>query len=391
MIAIGALLLDAYRELNAKRLFWISMMVSMALVLLFAGVAPVADGVSIFGWHSPLELGFGLNNTASFYKFMYVNLGIGLWITWAGMILAVASTAGMFPDFLASGAVELYLARPISRLKLFLVKYVCGLLFVALQVSAFSAASFLVIGIRGGIWEPGLFLAVPLAVLMFSYLFGVCALAGVLTRSTVAAMLITLAFWFAMAGMQYGERLLLIAQTADEANAAQLDRQIADTEAEIASTPPQTQPQSQPSADPTAAGWGAQLARLFDRDARNAAMTPGDRLNRYRMERSRLTDEYALPHELIYWADAPLPKTTATVAILQRQLLTAARLPRPLDDEESADPPGFAARRRDRQLARFQVDEIMRRRPAWQIIGSSLGFEAAAVTLAAWLFCRRDY
>jgi hypothetical protein len=47
---------------------------------------------------------------------------------------------------------------------------------VWLQVLVFSTASFLVIGLRGGSWEPGLFLAVPIVTLMFSYLFSVCVL-----------------------------------------------------------------------------------------------------------------------------------------------------------------------------------------------------------------------
>ena len=59
------------------------------------------------------------------------------------------STASLFPDFLAGGAVDLYLSKPISRLRLFLFKYSCGLLFVALQIGCFCLASFLVIGLRG--------------------------------------------------------------------------------------------------------------------------------------------------------------------------------------------------------------------------------------------------
>jgi hypothetical protein len=123
-----------------------------------------------------------------------------------------------------------------------MVKYFCGLIFFALQVGVFTTASFFVIGLRGGVWEPGLFLAIPLSVLLFSYLFGICALAGVLTRSTVAAILITLAAWLILGSMQFGERQLLYAQLADEARAAQLDFQIYMTEDEIARGPAQTQP-----------------------------------------------------------------------------------------------------------------------------------------------------
>ena len=388
MTAILALVLDAYRDLNAKRLFWISMWISLGLVVLFAGIAPAPDGIFIFGWHSPLEFGFG-GNPATFYKFMFVNLGVELWICWAAMILAVASTAGIFPDFLASGAIELYLARPISRLRLFLVKYFCGLVFFALQVGVFTTASFLVIGLRGGVWEPGLFLAIPLSVLLFSYLFGICALAGVLTRSTVAAILITFAAWLILGSMQFGERQLLYAQLADEARAAQLDFQILMTEQEIARGPAQTQPADE--APVNLPGWTEEIVRLLRPGSRDILQPPRQRLASFKQQRARITDEYKLPHELMYWADAPLPKTSETITILQRELLSAARLPPALDDENSPDPTGFRARRRDRQLVYAQVDQQMRQRSAWGIIGSSVLFEIAAVGIAAWLFCKRDY
>src|SRR5207237_9963707 len=92
---------------------------------------------------------------------------------------------------------------------------------------------FLVLGLRGGAWEPALFLAVPLVVLMFSYLFAVCVLLGVLTRSTVAALLLTLLFWSALWAVHQSEVLLLRAQLFDQPGAARLERQIAVAEAEV--------------------------------------------------------------------------------------------------------------------------------------------------------------
>ena len=70
-----------------------------------------------------------------------------------------------------------------------------GLLFVAMQVSIFSVLAFLVVRIRGETWAPGLFLAIPLVLLMFSYLFCFCALVGLLTRYTIASLLLTILMW----------------------------------------------------------------------------------------------------------------------------------------------------------------------------------------------------
>src|SRR6185437_5144958 len=96
---------------------------------------------------------------------------------------------------IGGGSIDLYLAKPIGRARLFLTKYLAGLLFVTLQVVVISVGSFFVLGLRGHDWEPGLFWAIPIVVCFFSYLFAVCVLLGVKTRSTIAALLLTILCW----------------------------------------------------------------------------------------------------------------------------------------------------------------------------------------------------
>ncbi|MEO1130879.1 MAG: ABC transporter permease, partial [Planctomycetota bacterium] len=192
-----ALFIDAYRELNAKKLFWITMILSLLVVVVFAMTGVNDTGVSFLIWTIPGTDAFAaMIDPAMWYKFLFIAFGIGTWLTWVATILALISTAGIFPDLLSSGSIDLVLSKPISRLRLFLTKYLTGLLFAALQVFVFSGASFLVIGIRGGDWEPRILLAVPIVVTFFSYLFGICVLIGVITRSTIASLLLTLLVWF---------------------------------------------------------------------------------------------------------------------------------------------------------------------------------------------------
>ncbi len=232
-----ALLLDAYRDLNSRKMFWIVLILSTLVAASFAAVGLTPDGFKIFFWNlsSPV-----LNSRnilpGDFYKTIFLTYGINFWLTWLATVLALISTASLFPDFLAGGAVDLYLSKPISRLRLFLTKYLCGLLFVALQIGCFCAASFLVIGFRGGAWEPGIFLAVPIVVLFFSYLFCFCVLIGVGTRSTVAAVLLTFLFWVFVFGVHTTEVTLLTFKLTEQDRAATLDRQIQATEALLTRT-----------------------------------------------------------------------------------------------------------------------------------------------------------
>ena len=197
MTQTWAIFLEAYRSLNSKKLFWLVLILSALVVVAFACIGINEKGLKLAFWQIDNQM-FNSKQMPpdQFYKTVFVHVGIGIWLAWLATILAIISTAGIFPDLLTSGSIDLFVSKPISRLRLFITEYAAGLLFVALQVTIFSTACFLVIGLRGGAWEPGLFLAVPIMVCFFSYLFSVSTLLGVVTRSTVAALLLTLLFWF---------------------------------------------------------------------------------------------------------------------------------------------------------------------------------------------------
>ena len=183
-----AIFVDAYRNLNAKKMFWVVLAISLLMSGAFALVGINEDGIKVCVWQFDSDfLNTGIISAALFYKIVFVTLGIGVWLTWLATILALVSTSGIFPDLINSRSVDLLVAKPISRLRLFVLQYAAGMLFVTLQVSIFTLICFLVIGFRGGAWEPGLFMAIPLVVVFFSYLFSVCVFLGVLTRSTMAA------------------------------------------------------------------------------------------------------------------------------------------------------------------------------------------------------------
>ncbi|GAG24227.1 unnamed protein product, partial [marine sediment metagenome] len=250
-------------------------------------------------------------------------LGIGFWLSWLATILALISTAGIFPAFIASGSIDLVVSRPIGRTRLFLTQYAAGLLFVALQISVFCLASFLVIGLRGGAWEPGIFLAIPLVLCFFSYLFSVCVLLGVMWRSTVAALLLTILFWAMLAGLNGAEVTVLTIQFQQEQE--QTQRQIRVEGAE---------------------------ARLRARqDAGESTSSSQERLTKLRGEYDRAAsgiDKLKTAHRILCGIKTFLPKASETVDLLERALIHTAELPgvgeeqEPEPGEEQEPPRGGA-------------------------------------------------
>ena len=64
---------------------------------------------------------------AVFYKQMFVSAGIGFWLSWLATNLALISTAGVFPRLSESGMIDMFVSKPISRLRLFVTEYLAGL------------------------------------------------------------------------------------------------------------------------------------------------------------------------------------------------------------------------------------------------------------------------
>ncbi|MBX3354259.1 MAG: ABC transporter permease subunit [Phycisphaeraceae bacterium] len=348
-----AILLDAYRELNHRRLFWIALGLSGLVVAAMAAVGINDQGLVLLVWTVEVP---GLNSSVLpphiFYKSIFAALGVGIWLTWVATILALITTAGIIPDLVASGSIDLAVSKPISRARLFMTKFVGGLLFSTLQVTIFTAASFFVIGVRGGVWEPWLFLAIPLVVLFYSYLYSFCALIGVLTRSTVASLLITILFWAICGLLWIAFTGINTGRIANELNIASIER--------------------------------IKEERVRDR---------GDRADLSRLDSDL---ERALSWQpfwerasgLSLWAVTPLPKTAATIDLLQLRLVRMADLP---ESPEASQPSPFAGGRvKQRDLERAIESWQREFTPTW-VVGTSLAFEAVILFLACWIFARRDY
>lgn len=369
-----ALLHDAYREMNAKRMFWIVLVISGLVVIGFATIGVSANNqITLLGMSTRLP---ALFKKGEMFKLVFEALGIQLWLSSIAMILAIISTASIFPDLMGGGSIDLYLCKPISRLRLFLTKYAAGMIFVALQVFIFSAASFLVIGLRGDTWEPRLFLAVPLVVCVFSYLWCVSVLLGVITRSTLAAALLTIVAWLAFVGVDRADFLLLMAKTharhVVDGRVPQLKAAESQAKAER-----RTLAATQPSEEELA------HANRLDRRWHD--------LETEQVQDTKTLGTLTSLHKLTYNVKTLLPKTRETNDLLGRYLLTS-------DDLHEVDNSRRGRRRADAEAPTWmgvdafaETADAMRARPISWIIGTSLIFEAFILAWAARIFCRRDF
>lgn len=130
---------------------------------------------------------------------------IGVVIEWlvggAGILAAVLVTASIIPRTLEAGSINLLLSKPINRWALFLTKYLGGCAFILINAGFLVVGLWLVLGLRFGIWNSGLLLCIPIYVLVFAVYYSVSALAGVVWRSTVVAICVTILFYLTCSGV----------------------------------------------------------------------------------------------------------------------------------------------------------------------------------------------
>ena len=383
LIQTRALFIDAYRELSSKKLFWLALAISLLVVGVLASFGVNAKGITLLWWEFEHPIfNSKLISPGQYYKFVFSEFGVPYWLGWGATILALVSTGGLFPDFIASGSIELMLAKPISRLRLFLTKYLAGLLFTALQVAVFTLACFLVFGIRGNAWEPSIFWTIPLVVLFYSYLFAVCVLLGILTKSTITSILLTMLFWFFLFILNTADGFVIAFkvgnQISQEQTIATIERQTKgarDTWIKTNTNDDGTPPDREPTPE--------EIEKV-------SFILPETR--KELEEQKKSAENILFAERIVVTIKTILPKTSETLTYLKRNLGTL--LPdNQLDADEMPANGGIGRRMNRKQQAEFSrriEDELKHRTTAW-VLGTSIAFELAVLLLAARIFTRRDY
>ena len=400
-----AIFLDAYRELNSRKLFWITMALSGLVVLVYAAIGIDKNGVS-FLW---FRLGF-IEITSEqmppelLYKQIFMQLGLGLWLTWIATILALISTAGIVPDMITGGSIEMLLSKPISRMRLFLTKYAAGLLFATLQVGVFSVACLLVIGIRGGVWEFKLLLAIPLVIAFFSYLFSFCALVGLLTRSTIAALLLTILFWFMLFILNSGDAVLVSLKAQLDLKHEALTRQVEQVRTSTGKLILRKKEKS-----------GEEVSKDYvPTDEEIAKFNPWfTTLVDKRDDAAESLKKLKPWSKSLFAVKTMLPKTNETILLLERSLYSIQDLKSAQARIEEKNPDQTAPKSEhtaesnntkntddakrsatvnvDQRDVKLKTQEAYRSRSAWWILGTSFAYEAFLLLLSTILFSRRDF
>jgi ABC-type transport system involved in multi-copper enzyme maturation permease subunit len=186
-----ALIRDTFREAFARRIFWgfFGCCSALLLFLMFIMRIDVVQGaiatVTLFGRSTPsADVQNLVQQTQSV---------IAMILYFAGMALAVFASAGLVAAVFEPGRIELLLSKPVSRTHLLLGRYLGNVLVVTANILYLVAGSWIIFGVKTGVWGAGFLVSSLCTILIFSVLLAVLVLVGVLWDSSAVAIMVTFA------------------------------------------------------------------------------------------------------------------------------------------------------------------------------------------------------
>lgn len=369
--------------LRNKKLFWLTLILSFLAGLIPLAIGQTEYGITLIGFDfEEATFGSAVIEPKIFYGLLFSFIG-AFWLTWIASILGLVSTSGLVPDLIADGSIELTVSRPARRTVVLLSKFLGGLLFMAAQVAVFTVASFLAIGIQGGGFLAELFLALPIVLIFFSFLSSFCLLMGVLTRSTIASLLLTILFWFFLFLLHQVEGTALFFATAQEVKierAERIETQLEVRRQDLAALPVGSNDADIEQKRQTLASRIERAERFLETTANPERESAEDNLSWLRPA-----------HQGVLALKTALPKTAETMSLLTRQLADSGLAAEEEDNGSleslMASPDG----QREMEMITERLEEELAKRSVLWILGTSLAFEFFILFIACWRFSRRDF
>jgi ABC-type transport system involved in multi-copper enzyme maturation permease subunit len=188
---------ETFRAIRARGMFTALLWISILMVVVLGGFGCDESGWSMLYGLVRIDADYFTADSVwqrSFYL-GWLHALLDWWILSFALVLAMFSVSSVFPETLRPGTIDFYLSKSVSRLGLFVGKYLGCLGFMLMQVSIVALGGVLILFIRLGELHLEFLWSIPLALLIFSFVQCINVLFGILTRSSIAALLWTLLFW----------------------------------------------------------------------------------------------------------------------------------------------------------------------------------------------------
>ena len=180
MIKFLAILHDTFLEVKDRKVFYVFIAITVIMVLVF-GILP---GAVKIGGQGLLEQDFLDPEIVTEFLSRFFDGFFGFFI-----FLMVFGSAGLIPAYLRKGRVELNLSKPLGRPRLISFKFISVFLVKITIIVISLSLVWLTICLRAGFYYGDYWYGILLLIVQFLMVYGIVFFFGVLSNSTVAAIM----------------------------------------------------------------------------------------------------------------------------------------------------------------------------------------------------------
>lgn len=190
---------DVWREAAARWTLVAYFFLSTIFIIIFASainldiVNGALAGAKLFG----KEVQVNSDNPLSIEKLVLgFESGFSAVLYFLCTFLAIFATAHLVPRMQEKGTIDLYLSRPVARVKLILSRYVAGLLLAGSNVVYLIGAIWLIVMWKTHVVHPRFFAGGAIILFVIAMLMAFAFMVGVFTSSTAVSIMTTYGLFF---------------------------------------------------------------------------------------------------------------------------------------------------------------------------------------------------
>jgi ABC-type transport system involved in multi-copper enzyme maturation permease subunit len=197
--AIVANIEDVMREAAARWTLIAYFFLSTIFILIFASainldiVDGALAGAKLFGKEVQVDSSDQISIERLVLGF---ETGFSVFLYFLCTFLAIFATAHLVPRMVEKGTVDLYLSRPIGRVRLLLSRYVAGLILAGSNVVYLMGSIWLIVVWKTQVANPRFLLAGLIIFMVIAVLLAFAFLVGVFTSSTAVSIMTTYGIFF---------------------------------------------------------------------------------------------------------------------------------------------------------------------------------------------------
>jgi len=198
MKALVANIEDVFREAAARWTLLAYFFLSTLFIIIFASainldiVDGALAGAKLFGKEVDVD-----NTQISIEKLVLgFESGFSVFLYFICTFLAIFATAHLVPRMQEKGTVDLYLSRPVGRVRLLLSRYAAGLLLAGSNVIYLMGSIWLIVAWKTHVLHPRFLLGGTIIFLIIAVLLAFAFLVGVVTSSTAVSIMTSYGIFF---------------------------------------------------------------------------------------------------------------------------------------------------------------------------------------------------